>query len=343
MSGPGTEDSCDLRELQKQESPENDSDAGSWRQEISARLNRYNSRRKPRPPRYPSLRLPFDQNTDQSNYNGHPSGAAKPTLLPPAVAAAASVIRGSNDALALDQFAEQADGERPVGETSLAALTGAEAASAFSFEAQPTAKIIEFPRSWSPPVRPANELAEPVITSPRILEVPEFVPPPPALGGITIEPAGRTEDERRPGIDFPLQGASVRRRIFAAAMDWILVAAGGFVFGFIFWKMTAFRPLRLQLIEMAGGLGALLWGSYQYLLIVHSGTTPGLRLARLQLSRFDGRAANRRLRRWRVFASFLSALALGMGYTWVFLDEDALCWHDRITHTFLSCKSNTGS
>jgi hypothetical protein len=25
-----------------------------------------------------------------------------------------------------------------------------------------------------------------------------------------------------------------------------------------------------------------------------------------------------------------------MGYAWVFLDENALCWHDRITHTYLA-------
>ncbi len=44
----------------------------------------------------------------------------------------------------------------------------------------------------------------------------------------------------------------------------------------------------------------------------------------------------RRLRRWRVLASYLSAVSLGMGYAWVFLDEDSLCWHDRITHTYLA-------
>jgi len=32
-------------------------DSAAWRQEVAARLNRYQSRRKPRPPRYPSLRL----------------------------------------------------------------------------------------------------------------------------------------------------------------------------------------------------------------------------------------------------------------------------------------------
>src|SRR5271166_1905695 len=32
----------------------------SWRQEVAARLNRYQARRRPRPPRYPSPRLRFD-------------------------------------------------------------------------------------------------------------------------------------------------------------------------------------------------------------------------------------------------------------------------------------------
>jgi len=37
-----------------------------------------------------------------------------------------------------------------------------------------------------------------------------------------------------------------------------------------------------------------------------------------------------------VLASYLSAASLGMGYAWVFLDEDVLCWHDRTTHTYLA-------
>src|SRR6266567_9585135 len=37
-----------------------DADNPAWRDEISARLNRYRARRKVRPPRYPSLNLRFD-------------------------------------------------------------------------------------------------------------------------------------------------------------------------------------------------------------------------------------------------------------------------------------------
>jgi hypothetical protein len=61
-----------------------------------------------------------------------------------------------------------------------------------------------------------------------------------------------------------------------------------------------------------------------------------LRVAGLELARFDGTSTSRSLRRWRVLASWLSAVSAGMGYVWVFLDEDALCWHDRITHTYLA-------
>jgi uncharacterized RDD family membrane protein YckC len=68
---------------------------------------------------------------------------------------------------------------------------------------------------------------------------------------------------------------------------------------------------------------------------VFSKATPGLRLAKLQVTRFDGAPASRSLRRWRVLASLLSCASLGLGYAWCFLDEDQLSWHDRITRTHL--------
>jgi uncharacterized RDD family membrane protein YckC len=173
---------------------------------------------------------------------------------------------------------------------------------------------------------------------PRILEAPEVLPPPPALGGIAIESAPQPAQEKRPGIDIPLQSASLGRRIFSAAVDDAIIAVACAMFGFIFWKITAVRPPRFQIVGLAAGLSGALWAAYQYLLVVYSGTTPGLRLAGLELARFDGGPTGRRLRRWRVLASFLSAVSLGLGYAWIFLDEDALCWHDRITHTYIAPK-----
>ena len=198
------------------------------------------------------------------------------------------------------------------------------------------AKIIEFPRfEWGPPSPPPDQLGEPVIDGPRILEVPEVVPPLPALGGITIEPARVEESEKRPDIDVPLQGAPFGRRLLASLIDGLIIGIAAALFGIIFWKIALVRPPRAQMLSLASGVPLLFWAAYQYLLIVYAGCTPGLHFARLQLSCFDGTSAKRSLRRWRVLASYLSAASLGMGYAWMFLDEDSLCWHDRITHTYV--------
>jgi uncharacterized RDD family membrane protein YckC len=312
-------------------------DSATWRLEVAARLNRYQSRRKPRPPRYPSLRLPFDAD----------AARVRPEV-------SVFHVSTSNQALALDEFAVEVprselsatvrnDCALETAASSYAEKLPNPASASFSATAPATAKIIEFPRSWTPPPPALDELAEPVAVRPRILEAAEVVPPPPALGGITIEPAQQPEFEKRPGIDIPLQGAELDRRLLSALIDGVIVASACALFGFIFWKLTGIRPPRLEATGVLGGLGIVLWAAYQYLLVVYAGTTPGLRLAGLELLRFDERRAPRRLRRWRVLASYLSAVSLGMGYLWVFLDEDSLCWHDRITHTYLAPNQHQSS
>jgi RDD family len=355
LSHDPEEDSLSDNAISNESAPE---DSSVWRQEVAARLNRYQARRKPRPPRYPSLRLRFEQE-DSARGASNVSSDLQPYQQ--------RISTTSKQALALDTFADSAPhevetsptaplaGTETQGPQDAAALpqAGESPRSPIPASARPTApitapttgKIIEFPRSWTPPPAPLDQLAEPVVDRdrPRILEAPEVVPPPPALGGITIEPAEQPEFEKRPGIDIPLQSAPLARRIFSAAIDSVIIAIAVVLFGFIFFKMTppAIRPPQFQILALAAALSCLFWAAYQYLLVVYSGTTPGLLLARLQLTRFDGTRAHRRLRRWRVLASFLSAVSLGMGYAWVFLDEDSLCWHDRITHTYLAPKKHS--
>lgn len=293
-----------------------------WRDELSDRLDRYRARRKIRPPRYPSLSLPFE-------YSSLPSGESSRPLQPVA-----------ESSLALDAASRihAAEEERCVE----AALPTGGPRQLPSESKGGSAKIIEFPRfAWAPPPPPPDQLAEPVMDRPRILEVPEVAPPPPALGGITIEPAEPQETEKRAGIDFPLQTASLTRRAFAALIDGLVVSVAAVLFGFVFWKVASVRPPSTQLASLGLGVPVVFWSVYQYLLIVYSGRTFGLMAAGLELARFDGRAASRSLRRWRILASYLSAASLGMGYVWVFLDEDELCWHDRITHTYLAPKKKS--
>jgi len=306
-------------------------DASAWRDELSARLNRYRARRKVRPPRYPSLSLPFEARELPRDSNA-PSGSSPLPVFE-------SV---SNHALALDGMRQEparaATTELQAPQVSAAETvarpksTGHSSAGAHS-----GAKIIEFPGfAWGPPAPPPDQLAEPVSDRPRILEVPEVAPPPPALGGITMEAAEHPEAEKRPGIDIPLQSAPLGSRMVAALVDGVIIAVASTLFGFIFWKVAAVRPPLVQILGLAMGVPWLFWAAYQYLLIVYAASTPGLRVAGLELARFDGTSTSRSLRRWRVLAANLSAVSAGMGYAWVFLDEDALCWHDRITHTYLA-------
>ena len=65
------------------------------------------------------------------------------------------------------------------------------------------------------------------------------MPPAPALGGITIEAAERNDPEKRPGIDIPLQSASLGRRVVASAVDGLIVLVAAGLFGGIFWKVAA--------------------------------------------------------------------------------------------------------
>ncbi len=129
--------------------------------------------------------------------------------------------------------------------------------------------------------------------------------------------------------------------MLAGLVDALILMAALTIFGAIFVRIN---PERAPLPLVAGGLAvvaALLWAAYVFLFIVYTGTTPGLRAARLRLVKFDGSPLPRRLRRWRVLASFLSALSLGLGFLWSFLDEDGLCWHDRITRTHVQRPSTS--
>ena len=324
-------------------------DAEAWRGELAARLNRYRARRKVRPPRYPSLSLRFEgfeSAATSSSRASLPQSTFEPV---------------SNHALALDGIRREPS---PVPQTDVqsralpplnAAQTVGHSNSGHSNSGYPgagstaigstSAKIIEFPRfAWGPPPPPPDQLAEPVCEKPRILDVPEMEPPPPALGGITIEAVQREEAQKRPGIDVPLQSAPLGLRVVAAMVDGIILAAASALFGFVFWKIAAVRPPLAQVLGLTAGIPCLFWAAYQYLLVIYAASTPGLRLAGLELARFDGSATTRSLRRWRVLAGYLSAVSLGMGYAWVLLDEDSLCWHDRITHTYLAPKKRgTGS
>ena len=280
----------------KADVPEHD-----WREQVSAKVSSYRSR-KPRVERYPSLSLSLPLQFEVSPLRDQ---------TPPEAAVDAHAEAGPW----VENPEVHAAREHPV-----------------TMEA--TARVLEFPRLAVVPSR-GEELADPVMGRPRIVEAPELLPPPPALGGILIEPVAAVENDRIPGLDVPLQSSAFSRRLLAGSVDVLVVAIALAAFAYIFFRINGAVPPWRIAVESAVAVLALLWPAYQYAFLVFSKTTPGLWLAKLEVTRFDGAPASRSLRRWRVLASLLSCASLGLGYAWCFLDEDRLSWHDRITRTHL--------
>jgi uncharacterized RDD family membrane protein YckC len=297
-SRPRLSDRAKLDDLVSETASLNASGDPDWRDQVSAKVNKYKSSKAPKV-RYPSLQLHFD---------------------PPAPRR-----RWGIDIEPLPVETPMRDVEIPQARQVPQAFVSLEA----------TARILEFPRSVPPPVL-QDELAEPMLDRPRIVEAPALLPPPPALGGILIEEATEQEPERRPGFDMPLQSATLSRRILAGIVDGLFVAGALTIFGYAFIRFNGPIQQWKLALQVTATLVAILWPTYQYAFLVCTGTTPGLRLAHLGVTHFDGTPVSRNLRRWRVLASLLSCVSLGLGYAWCFLDEDQLSWHDRITRTHLA-------
>jgi uncharacterized RDD family membrane protein YckC len=286
--------------------------APDWREELAAKMENYRTRRKPRAPKYPSLQIPLQLPVETFD--------ALDTFRP----ITGDASRSSN---AL---------ERAVDFESAGAQFGPELMQTASVPAPPPqppapTNLIEFPRSMESEAW--DGLAEPVIEQPRILDAPELSPPEPALGGILLE----DPQDAIPSTpaEVPLRPASIKRRFLAVVVDVLFVGCAFAMWGWTVSKITHEIPPRPFLLVSAITAAVILWLIYQYLLMVYSGATLGMRTFALELVCMDGAIPGRKQRRWRLLASVLSSASMMLGYAWVLLDENQLCWHDRITHTYL--------
>ena len=203
-------------------------------------------------------------------------------------------------------------------------------------------KIIIFPRpTVQPPILEPprrDELAESMMNTPRILDVPEDVVPTiegPLFAEVQIE----SEEELLPNgpqIEVPLPVAFIGPRFMASVVDVAFVLVASSIFITLNWSTLWSLPHGKPLFAGLASLPIALWGLYEYVFMVFCGQTPGMQLLHLRLSRFDGRWPRVRNRRRRALFTVLSAVSLGLGFAWAVVDEDMLCWHDRITQTFVT-------
>jgi uncharacterized RDD family membrane protein YckC len=202
--------------------------------------------------------------------------------------------------------------------------------------------LIVFRRPFmEPPLAPKpsrDELAEPMNRRPRILEVPEdFMP---AVQG-SLFPEIRldadeqeTSDHRKPEFEAPLRVAPIPERLIASLTDMAVVMVAGLLFAGMAWRALPEIPHTKPFFMMLGAVGLLLWAVYQHLFLLYGGGTPGMRMRGIRLSTFDGQAPEWQQRVSRARFMCISLASVALGFLWAVVDEDRLCWHDRISGTF---------
>ena len=137
------------------------------------------------------------------------------------------------------------------------------------------------------------------------------------------------------------QTASVARRLMSGLVDGAVITTGTLVFlataAQAHLLVTHGAPLRVSLPFAAatvGGAFAALTVLYLLLSFTFGDQTAGMRYARIGLCTFADENPTRRAMRRRLFAMFLSAVPIGLGFVWACLDEDRLGWHDRMSRIY---------
>lgn len=134
--------------------------------------------------------------------------------------------------------------------------------------------------------------------------------------------------------ELPLHVAPIADRLMAGVVDVALTLSAFLLFAVVFAACTTHPPAGRTAVAGAAASLLAMWVLYQFLFFWLSAATPGMRYAKIALCTFDEENPTRHAMRVRILGLLLSALPLGMGFLWIFFDEDGLSWHDRITQTY---------
>lgn len=132
-----------------------------------------------------------------------------------------------------------------------------------------------------------------------------------------------------------IEAAPVGLRLMATMVNGSLIVGGFLAAGLVaLAHAPELPPVRTLVTDAAFGL-LLSSAIYLQLFYVLGKSTPGLKYAHLRLATLDGDVPTRAQRLVRLFSVGFSLLPLGLGLVWFLFDEDHLCWHDRISRTYL--------
>lgn len=169
----------------------------------------------------------------------------------------------------------------------------------------------------------------------------------PDWSGIELDPEPHAEFAHAAALPAPavvraaaaepleLEVAPISRRLLAGVVDFSLIT--GLFFGVSMLVLTRVEVLpALKSMEISSAAGfagiALLYLAFFFAL---AKATPGMKYANLQIRTFAGHVPTRPERLRRMATLLLSLVPLGLGAIWALFDEQHLCWHDRLSGTYL--------
>jgi uncharacterized RDD family membrane protein YckC len=161
--------------------------------------------------------------------------------------------------------------------------------------------------------------------------------PEPAWSGLKLEaqPHDEPESEVAPAAQPEVQLAPIGHRLMAALVDSAFITT--IFLGMAVAIMAAIATLpAARIMEICAVAAFLLVAMvYQTLFLTLADATPGMKFAGISLCTFDGQIPIPAQLRSRLGALLLSVVPMGLGVAWALFDEDHLCWHDRLSRTYL--------
>ena len=221
------------------------------------------------------------------------------------------------------------------------------------------ANLVEFPRQLIATKKARPRIAEgplrdesPRTPQLRIFEVeteqiattPEPITTSPEWSNIRLEAhtlieqlPDHPDEALAPSLTTP-HTAAMSLRLMAASVDAILVLAAFVAFAATAGSIAKQLPTGPDALKEAARVAAatitIFYFLYQALFFTLSDQTPGMRLARIGLCTMSDENPSRSAMRRRILAQLIAACPLGIGIFWVFLDDDKLGWHDRISRMY---------
>ena len=152
---------------------------------------------------------------------------------------------------------------------------------------------------------------------------------------LDAQPVDESEFHDASASQMVPQLAPTGRRLTAALVDGALISCAIIGAAMVAAANIA-HPIPPRIAEISVVSALLLAGVlYHALFLVLAEATPGMKCAGISLCTFEGQSPTCAQSRRRLGALLLSVLPLGLGIAWAIFDDDHLCWHDRLSKTYL--------